>query len=202
MSGTKIPRWAELAGTSGLLAFSSYVIVSTRNGPGERGGSGWIWQDVAAVGIFLVAVSTAIYAYSIWLSGKRATDSPKRRWSFTLRTLFAVVAIIGVLAAWITYSMNWIHRRHAIAADLARWDAIKGETGTPWPSRMAPGFLWLFGEAGYEDVIQIVYEDKSSNREDLSANLETTRRLFPEAEVYSIVIPLAKSKSPSGAHQH
>ena len=46
------------------------------------------------------------------------TPAPKRRWTFTLRTLFVVVTVFGI---WLGYEMNWIRERHAFLTRRAEF---------------------------------------------------------------------------------
>ena len=69
---------------------------------------------------------------------------PKRRWfSFSLRTLFVVVTIIGVGAGWVAYQLNWIRERHRLIE-------LYGKVSLAWRSDLQPPeipfSLRLFGE--------------------------------------------------------
>jgi hypothetical protein len=91
---------------------------------------------------------------------------PKRHWfSFSLRTLFVLVTIIGVGAAWVTYQLDWIRDRHKF---LQNWGVVvlaeipKSETA--WN-------FWLFGERQVARLsVPLPLRSSAS-------------RLFPEAEI-------------------
>jgi hypothetical protein len=68
------------------------------------------------------------------------------------------MTVACVLSAWLTTSLEWIHRRHAYLADLRphvvravddnkmliSWNRLPGDTAY----QSAPGGLWLLGEKG------------------------------------------------------
>ena len=117
------------------------------------------------------------------------TSSPKRRrfrFSFSLRTLFAVVTAAALGMGWVVYSLNWIKVRNE--GITAGGSLIGGsEKGT------APGLLWLFGERGY-DRLRIIFSDERDEEHLTEEQRETVgrlRRLYPEAEV----------RSPSAVHR-
>jgi len=100
--------------------------------------------------------------------------TPKRRWSFSLRTMFVVVTIVGPLSGWITYQLNWIRQRNGGQIDGSLWKLPDPSSNAPWP-------LWLFGDFGRDGISQTAEESES--RQDMDAERERLRRLFPEAIV-------------------
>src|SRR5260221_12187239 len=72
---------------------------------------------------------------------------PRRRWSYSLRTLFAVVTLF---ACWLGYSLNWMRERQQVrewlASDERSWYA-PSLAGAPLEAS-PPLSLRLFGEKG------------------------------------------------------
>lgn len=100
---------------------------------------------------------------------------PRPRFQFGVRTLLVVVTLAGVIAAFISYHVNWIRQRR----EFAEIDGVHIQTvpsGTKY-SREAPGLLWLFGERGIYQVNLFV---------DSNADLERGKELFPEADVTEV----------------
>ena len=97
------------------------------------------------------------------------THPRRRRFAFSLRTMFVVVALAGVLLAWIGFLLNWIRDRERFAATraLEYWRDPSDKS-----SVAAPGCLWLFGEPGRGALLVLEPGD-----------IEPDRRLFPEADV-------------------
>ncbi len=109
------------------------------------------------------------------------THAYDRRWSFSLRTLFVVVAVV---AAWLAYEVNWIRQRQVVIGNPSvkssdyyieesqpiSGPAIRriGHEVAPWPLR------WL-GEAAYSNILL-----KMGTSED---ELARVRRIFPDARV-------------------
>lgn len=90
---------------------------------------------------------------------------PKRRFQFSLRTMFVVVTLISIPLAWVGYSLNWIWHRHAALQQPYTHSSI--HKAAP----IAPAGLWMFGEKGVGHV--------TSTPE----RMEELRKLFPEAVV-------------------
>lgn len=110
--------------------------------------------------------------------------TPRRRWSFSLRTLFVVVTVVAIPLGWIGYQLNWIRQR-AIFLD--------GPHRGPWRSyeahgKLLPWHLALFAEMSYS---QIELNTAATDRD-----FEMTKRLFPEAEIviYDITSGLRQVK--------
>jgi hypothetical protein len=129
---------------------------------------------------------------------------PKRRWfQWSLRTLFIVVTVMGILVAWTIHDLNWIRERHSFE-DAGR--VVKKID----PSTLitAPGMLWLFGEKGHRDVI--FYINLTGRPSDADANVRDTdlhqemlqaKSLFPEAtisvaRIFSLLDPTVPDDCP------
>ncbi len=96
------------------------------------------------------------------------TARPRRRFAFSLRTLFVAVTLAGVGTA-LGSQLNWLRQRRAL---LSSWSASAPATLGQTPR--APGMLWLFGEQGRSRVIVLNAGDEQ---------LADVQRLFPEAKV-------------------
>ena len=99
-----------------------------------------------------------------------AMTATKRGWSFSLRTLFVVVTMAG---CWLAYHVNWIHQRHALQAS--------GQVEVVGRTIPAPGLLGWLGEPGHEAVF--LYLQGPTSTPDENREIESIRRLFPEADV-------------------
>ncbi len=97
--------------------------------------------------------------------------APRRWFRFILRALFVVVTVVGMLAGWVVYQLNWIRERHNGAIDATLWRLPNLSSTAPWPH-------WLFGEQGSSEII---LWQTTWGRE--VANGKRFELLFPEAEV-------------------
>jgi hypothetical protein len=96
---------------------------------------------------------------------------PRHRFQLSLRTLMLLVTLLCAEFAWAGYQLHWLKQRHAaLASERFGEMAIAFE-----PETDAPSFLWIFGEFG---VPALWCEN------DTPENLETLRRLFPEAKIH------------------
>ncbi len=106
--------------------------------------------------------------------------APKRRWSFSLRTLFVVVTVSCV---WLGYELNWIRERENLVAE---WRAMGGETvagSAPWPIRIlgAHGVArFQFGYFGGYVGVDLTRPIMSVVNEDVRDKLT---QLFPESRI-------------------
>lgn len=98
---------------------------------------------------------------------------PKRRCTFSLRTLFVVMTVLGVLGGWLGYELNWIRQRDGVVRAQVSW-----EPGLP-DSPPAPWSLRLLGENG---VGTVFYDGRLPPREQ-TAEITRLRNLFPESHV-------------------
>ena len=132
---------------------------------------------------------------------------PGRRFRFSLRTLFLVVAALGIVSICAKVQLDWIEKRHKVASEnLAMIVAYKtGMVGTPSPMKpvTAPAALWLFGEKGYDRLELVVVVDSYDDLPPVYSfeKLHEARRLFPEADIGGIMITsddLRKSAEVAG----
>lgn len=102
----------------------------------------------------------------------------RRRWSFSLQTIFVLLTLAALPLGWFGYQLNWIReRRHAerepgvavLRGDTyyLPYSAIKNDVDPPFP-------LGWFGEAGAGEV---VLDARASSDRDRFA------KLFPEARI-------------------
>jgi hypothetical protein len=123
----------------------------------------------------------------------------KRRWfRFSLRTLFGLVTIVGVGAGWVVYQLDWIRERHTLLASRDNWSWTTGGTERP----AAPWSLRLFGEKGYAQIMVVIVDPtralgpakESDSVESDSYRLtpierrhvEQVGRIFPEAHTFAL----------------
>ncbi len=108
----------------------------------------------------------------------------KRRWlRFSLKSLFILIAILGVVLGWVTYELKWIRDRHAFldeqeTAKLTEVNSNWNLAATLIIYTDAPGWLWLFGEYG-----QASLEVRATPSLTLPEAADRARHLFPEAEI-------------------
>ena len=122
------------------------------------------------------------------------TPAPKCRWfQFRLPTLFVVVTVVAVVAAWMTYQLNWIRQRHELILRPNVEAPVWATQPPSWPA--APGMLGLLGEKGRHQIdivvdLPIAAEGKipidRQRSADEQALLEHAKALFPEAEVTEV----------------
>jgi hypothetical protein len=94
--------------------------------------------------------------------------APRRRWSFTLRTLFVVMTVTCIVGSWIGYELRFIQQRRMA---IAQTRALKGgsDSGT-----ISFWRLWL----GDQAVPQLFLNSGATG-----ADIERLGRLFPEARI-------------------
>lgn len=107
----------------------------------------------------------------------------RRRFRWSLRTLFVVVTLFSV---WLGWSLNWIHQRHLAAIEF---DFDSTVVDDPYPAidpfsfvirGRAPWQLWLFGEQGYSEIVLAPHmRPVMPTIEDR----DRIRKIFPEAKV-------------------
>ncbi len=99
--------------------------------------------------------------------------------SFSLRTLFVLVTVLGTAGGWAAYQVNWIGQRHEV---LKRKDI--GVVHNYYSPRLSvPQGLWLFGETG----IQSLHVAAPPYTPD---EVDRIQRLFPEAKIEYILLPV------------
>jgi hypothetical protein len=123
--------------------------------------------------------------------------APKRRWSrWSLRTLFAVVTLFGILLG---YELNWLHQRHQMIAKhqlrMKKWQGLEPEfrdleekvavfSTVP---RSGPGLLWIFGERAVISLKLLDSVDEGGGFY-CSRDTKASERLFPEAAIFTFII--------------
>ncbi|MEX2114153.1 MAG: hypothetical protein WD845_13260 [Pirellulales bacterium] len=123
---------------------------------------------------------------------------PNWRWRISLRMLLAVV---GALALFLGYHVNWLHERHAL---LAKYDYLAASAGAEseflrdewrWrnPAETSvepPGLLGLFGERGVEELWLVFYSDDPAHAAaERATEFGRAKRLFPEADIWFSEFP-------------
>jgi hypothetical protein len=96
---------------------------------------------------------------------------------FSLRTLFAVVTITGVVAGWAAQQLNWIRQRHEFlrTLNIAFSGTIQLKSFMPVSIPAAPWQLAAFGESPCWSLRVT------------SSNLDLAHRLFPETlNIYQV----------------
>jgi hypothetical protein len=107
--------------------------------------------------------------------------APRRRWSFTLRTLFVVVTVLAIPLSWVGYQLNWIRERHR-ALEGGRvshmWRKISSEHPDEFGADDPPWQLRLFGErCRGETLIADGLSDDEAKR---------IQSLFPEYKLHNV----------------
>jgi len=92
--------------------------------------------------------------------------------SFSLRTLFALLTLLGIGMGWLAWQVEWIRARHEFVRSHDGDQVYPNMFGQATPP--APGVLPLLGEQGIWSI------DVSRMSQDETAQ---ARRLFPEARI-------------------
>ena len=103
----------------------------------------------------------------------------RRRFRFSLRTMFVAVTLLAIPLGWAAYSLNWIRQRH----EMLRRTDIGIVPNFYSPRLSAPGGLWLFGETGIQSL-------HVSAPPYLPEEVDRLHRLFPEAQIEDILFPM------------
>jgi len=103
----------------------------------------------------------------------------RRRFRFSLRTLFVLVTVLGSSLGWLGMQLRWIRERH----DGSRWSTrniarpvlLLQDADAPWSLR-------LFGESGFKAAYVIVQDERNPTSDDerLRRQVES---VCPEAKV-------------------
>ena len=95
----------------------------------------------------------------------------RRPWfRFSLRTLFALVTVIALIASYFGWALKWKRERHEFLQRLmvVPYSYERGHFASP--------SLWLVGESG---VVRLEF----MGREPSAEEVHEARRLFPESEL-------------------
>jgi len=120
-------------------------------------------------------------------SGYTATpDASRRRFQFSLRTLFVLVTIVAAPLAWLAVQLKWIHDRH----DAWDWAMDYNE---PVLVSLAPPeieFPWVLRMLGEKSHATTLYFSPRTAEE--KEPVSRVRALFPEANVLEGTAPWAR----------
>ncbi len=105
------------------------------------------------------------------------TESPRHRWTFSLRTLFAVVTLFA-LVCWLGWNLHRVHQRDGMVISLSARGAMFGRTVSNTPHNSPPLVWKLLGA----EPVQLIEVPASGFSEDDLLRLAT---LFPEATIRS-----------------
>ena len=97
------------------------------------------------------------------------TPAPQRRWSYSLRTLFVVVTLFGVLSFWLKWQFEAVREREKLI------NAHVGRDLSKDPSRLP--LAWSLFGASPVNSISLPANEFSDN------DLAQYRSAFPEADV-------------------
>ena len=114
-----------------------------------------------------------------------ATESsrPRRWFQFGLRTMFVVVTVVAVPAAWASYNLNWIRQRHAAEAAPGLPRFVSYAARETLHRRSTETLSWglrLFGE----QAVPLVNCGPASKMK-----VDDLKTLFPEAEIIEVWYP-------------
>ena len=118
-----------------------------------------------------------------------APHEPRRRWfSFSLKTGFVVLTLVGVLLGWVNVQRKWMSDREEAleVADPNYWTPVFNIKPAP-----APWQLRLFGARGVNGIL-IIDEQPL-----LKAKLQ---ELFPEAKIEKSNVPGPRPYAPWSPH--
>ncbi len=105
------------------------------------------------------------------------TKSPRTRWTFSLRTLFAVVTLFA-LVCWLGWNLHRVHQRDGMVISLSARGAMFGRTVSNTPQNSPPLVWKLLGA----EPFALIEVPASGFSEDDLLRLAT---LFPEATIRS-----------------
>ena len=110
--------------------------------------------------------------------------APRRRWfSYSLRTGFVLLTLLGMALGWVAVNLKWIRDRRA----AAQWYYSKGCGPVHWelPDKSeAPFSLRMFGECGWRYIYVSADPAKPSAADQRERVESQLKQLFPEAQVF------------------
>jgi hypothetical protein len=114
------------------------------------------------------------------------TGAPKRRWSFSLRTLFVVVTLAAALMGWFVWEVQTVRERRRIWLDI---NGRGGYTITNGMTEEIPMLRFVDGKRARNTLIVVPEERFSENETD------HVRAVFSEPAVTVIRCPLDEVRS-------
>lgn len=112
-------------------------------------------------------------------------DKPRRRFRFSLRTVFVLITLLGMALAWVVVQVKWINDRHYALRFSDHAGAVLPATVVsprPGPVPPAPWSIRILGEKGRRTIC-VVRDSKDMTDAQFEAKVERIQRLFPEAEI-------------------
>jgi hypothetical protein len=113
------------------------------------------------------------------------SEVPRRRWSFSLKTLFVLVLAIALLLGWCIRVEQWRHERAKFLLSITtnappgrRVDTNAGGLGSPWQLRIWSPFPRTNELMLNWSVVRIYFSN-----DDPPELMNKARSLFPEAEI-------------------
>jgi hypothetical protein len=128
---------------------------------------------------FLERVCNRLIAYN----GRMCEAAPKRRrFRFTLRTLFVVVTAMCIVAGWLIPTLSWLSQRNRIAENQLEPYPFYGISSV-WIPNAGPGILGLFGEEACRSIELHGHISDDPRLEMAQDGVDYVQRMFPEAKV-------------------
>ena len=113
-------------------------------------------------------------------------DPKPRRWSFTLRTLLALVTLAGGVLGCVAWQVKIVRERYTIEAYVeshggyvSHKQMVIGYTNGPWQPKRLPWYRRWLGDS-YTEYVELPRDGAVPKDE-----LLRIRRAFPEAQIYS-----------------
>jgi len=111
------------------------------------------------------------------IASRMIAGPKRRRFAFSLRALFVVVAMLACCLAYIRAQYDWLRQRREFLANPKL--CVVAE---PRPNATAPGLLWAFHEISWAEISLASHSKcPPANASDLAR----AKQLFPEALIGS-----------------